>query len=586
MKTLAKLAAVNATTRKVWALTTPYFSSDQKWKARAMLAGIVLLNLAAVYMLVLLNDWNRLFYDALEKRDQPVFWVQLLRFTYLAFGYIIIAVYKFYLTQLLEMRWRAWMTSHYLQRWLSGQAFYRMELARFSNSGATPDNPDQRIQEDLNLFTTYSISLSMGLLNALVTLASFVGILWGLSGIFSFGMGGRSYEVAGFMVWAAIAYCIVGSVITHYIGRPQIALNFQQQRFEADFRHHMVRVREYSEAIALDKGEQVERQHLDRRFLSVLANYLRLIKAQKNLIWFTTFFGQAAVVFPFLVSAPRFFSGAIQLGELMQISSAFSQVQDSLAWFVDNYSSLAAWRATTDRLTSFEESFAAQAQAQRPEVATGSPKLAAQDLTLALPDGAVLLAGLSLNVAPGDSVLVKGPSGSGKSTLFRAFAGIWPFARGKVEIPADTMCIPQHPYFPDGSLRDALAYPEPAGRYTEEALHQALEQALLPQMVPRLDEQNAWSQKLSGGERQRLALARVFLKQPAWVLADEATSALDEEAESTLYRRLIALVRRKGGAMVSIAHRPALDIFHQRRWELRKGSGDGAAAYQLRESPA
>jgi putative ATP-binding cassette transporter len=559
MKTLAKLAAVNATTRKVWALTTPYFSSDQKWKARAMLAGIVLLNLAAVYMLVLLNDWNRLFYDALEKRDQPVFWVQLLRFTYLAFGYIIIAVYKFYLTQLLEMRWRAWMTSHYLQRWLSGQAFYRMELARFSNSGATPDNPDQRIQEDLNLFTTYSISLSMGLLNALVTLASFVGILWGLSGIFSFGMGGRSYEVAGFMVWAAIAYCIVGSVITHYIGRPQIALNFQQQRFEADFRHHMVRVREYSEAIALDKGEQVERQHLDRRFLSVLANYLRLIKAQKNLIWFTTFFGQAAVVFPFLVSAPRFFSGAIQLGELMQISSAFSQVQDSLAWFVDNYSSLAAWRATTDRLTSFEESFAAQAQAQRPEVATGSPKLAAQDLTLALPDGAVLLAGLSLNVAPGDSVLVKGPSGSGKSTLFRAFAGIWPFARGKVEIPADTMCIPQHPYFPDGSLRDALAYPEPAGRYTEEALHQALEQALLPQMVPRLDEQNAWSQKLSGGERQRLALARVFLKQPAWVLADEATSALDEEAESTLYRRLIALVRRKGGAMVSIAHRPALE---------------------------
>jgi vitamin B12/bleomycin/antimicrobial peptide transport system ATP-binding/permease protein len=585
MNTLAKLAAVNATTRKVWALTTPYFSSDQKWKARAMLAGIVLLNLAAVYMLVLLNDWNRLFYDALEKRDQPVFWVQLLRFTYLAFGYIIIAVYKFYLTQLLEMRWRAWMTSHYLQRWLAGQAFYRMELARFSNSGATPDNPDQRIQEDLNLFTTYSISLSMGLLNALVTLASFVGILWGLSGVFSFDMGGRNFEVAGFMVWAAIAYCVVGSVITHYIGRPQIALNFQQQRFEADFRHHMVRVREYSEAIALDKGEQVERQHLDRRFLSVLANYLRLIKAQKNLTWFTTFFGQAAVVFPFLVSAPRFFSGAIQLGELMQISSAFSQVQESLAWFVDNYSSLAAWRATTDRLTSFEESFAAQAQAPRPEVATGSSQLAAQDLTLALPDGAVLLAGLSLNVAPGDSVLVKGPSGSGKSTLFRAFAGIWPFARGKVEIPADTMCIPQHPYFPDGSLRDALAYPDPAGRYTDEALHRALEQALLPQLVPRLDEQDAWSQKLSGGERQRLALARVFLKQPAWVLADEATSALDEEAESTLYRRLIALVRRKGGAMVSIAHRPALDIFHQRRWELRKGSGGGAAAYQLRESP-
>jgi putative ATP-binding cassette transporter len=584
MKFRDKLAATKATTAKVWALTTPFFSSDQKWKARALLVAIVLLNLGAVYMLVQINEWNRVFYNALEKRDQPVFWAQLLRFTWLAFGYIVIAVYKFYLTQLLELRWRAWMTAHYLQRWLSGQAFYRMELARFSGNGAMPDNPDQRIQEDLNLFTTYSVSLSMGLLNALVTLASFVGILWTLSGGFSFAVGGSTYEIAGFMVWAALAYCVVGTIITHYIGRPQIDLNFKQQRYEADFRHHMVRVREYSEAIALDKGEQVERQHLDVRFGSVLANYLRLIKAQKNLTWFTNFFGQAAVVFPFIVAAPRFFAGAIQLGELMQIASAFSQVQDSLAWFVDNYSLLAAWRATTDRLTSFEESVAAQAQAQRPEVLEGAGGLSAQDLSLALPSGALLLSGLSTQVPPGDSVLVKGPSGSGKSTLFRAFAGIWPFARGKVEIPADTMCIPQNPYFPDGSLRNALAYPDPAGRYSDEELHRALDEALLPQLGSRLDDEDAWSQKLSGGERQRLALARVFLKQPAWVLADEATSALDAPAEKTLYERLTAMVRRKGGALVSIAHRPALDAFHRRRWELHRLPEGSAAAYVLREA--
>jgi putative ATP-binding cassette transporter len=584
MKFRDKLAAIKATTAKIWALTTPFFSSEEKWKARALLAAIVLLNLGAVYMLVQINEWNRVFYDALENRDQPVFWAQLLRFTWLAFGYIIIAVYKFYLTQLLEVRWRAWMTTHYLQRWLAGQAFYRMELARFSGNGATPDNPDQRIQEDLSLFTTYSVSLSMGLLNALVTLASFVGILWALSGGFSFSVGGSSYEIAGFMVWAALAYCVVGTIITHYIGRPQIALNFKQQRFEADFRHHMVRVREYSEAIALDKGEQVERQHLDRRFGSVLANYLRLIKAQKNLTWFTNFFGQAAVVFPFIVAAPRFFAGAIQLGELMQIASAFSQVQDSLAWFVDNYSLLAAWRATTDRLTSFEESVAAQAQAQRPEVVEGTSGLSAQELSLALPSGALLLSGLSTQVAPGDSVLVKGPSGSGKSTLFRAFAGIWPFARGKVEIPADTMCIPQNPYFPDGSLRNALAYPDPASRYSDDDLHRALDEALLPQLGSRLDDEDAWSQKLSGGERQRLALARVFLKQPAWVLADEATSALDAPAEKTLYERLTAMVRRKGGALVSIAHRPALDAFHRRRWELHRLPAGSPAAYGLREA--
>ena len=342
--------------KRVWTLSAPYFRSDEKWKARGLLAAIVLLNLAAVYMLVLLNDWNRLFYDALQNKDQPVFWTQLGRFTYLAFAFIIIAVYKFYLTQLLEVRWRAWMTGHYLERWLAGHAFYRLELARFSsNSGdasQSQDNPDQRIQEDIKLFTSYTISLSMGLLNSVVTLLSFIGILWVLSGTFSFSLGGSNYSIPGFMVWMAVLYCVVGSVITHYIGRPQIRLNFLQQRYEADFRHHMVRVREYSESIALDKGEQVEREQLDGRFSHVLSNFLLLIKKQKNLVWFTSFFGQAAVVFPFIVAAPRFFSGAIQLGELIQISSAFGRVQDALSWLVDNYSSLASWRATTDRLTS------------------------------------------------------------------------------------------------------------------------------------------------------------------------------------------------------------------------------------------
>ncbi|MDB5941442.1 MAG: transporter ATP-binding protein/permease [Ramlibacter sp.] len=582
MQLVAKFALFRSTARRVWALTVPYFRSEERWKARGLLLAIVLLNLGAVYMLVQINEWNRVFYDALQNRNQPVFWEQLVRFTYLAFAYIIIAVYRFYLTQLLELRWRAWMTAHYLERWLSAKAFYRMELARFSGAGAAPDNPDQRIQEDLNLFTTYTVSLTMGLLNAVVTLASFIGILWGLSGGFSFSAGGSTYEIPGFMVWAAVAYCLVGSVITHYIGRPQIPLNFQQQRYEADFRHHMVRVREYSEAIALDKGEKVERQHLDGRFLNVLSNYLRLIKAQKNLIWFTNFFGQAAIVFPFIVAAPRYFSGAIQLGELMQISSAFGRVQDSLAWFVDNYSTLAAWRATTDRLTSFEESLQAQALTQGPAVVTGEA-LAAQDLDLGLPNGTLLMSKLSLRVDAGDTVLIKGPSGSGKSTLFRAFGGIWPFAKGRVEMPDDVMCIPQNPYFPDGRLRDAVAYPEPADRYTDEALKQALGDAMLPQLANRLDDEDAWSQKLSGGERQRLAIARVLLKNPRWLLADEATSALDPKAEESLYRTLLERIRKANGAIVSIAHRPALEAFHQRRWEIEAGGTDGAA-FRLKEA--
>ncbi|MCX7255734.1 MAG: ABC transporter ATP-binding protein/permease, partial [Polaromonas sp.] len=427
MKLLApiarKLRDFNHFSGRVWALSAPYFGSEDKWKARGLLAAIVALNLAAVYMLVLLNDWNRVFYDALQNKDAAVFWTQLGRFTYLAFAFIIIAVYRFYLTQLLEMRWRAWMTTHYLQRWLSGQAFYRLELARFTGAAngqpnsaanplASPDNPDQRIQEDINLFTSYSISLSMGLLNAVVTLVSFVGILWSLSGAFAFHFNGASYSIPGFMVWMAVLYCTLGSIATHYIGRPQIQLNFQQQRVEADFRHHMVRVREYSESIALDKGEAVERAHLDTRFAAVLANYLTLLKKQKNLVWFTNFFGKAADVFPFVVAAPRFFSGAIQLGELMQIASAFGRVQDSLSWLVDNYSSLAAWRATTDRLTSFEDNISAVAQQQQaqsaqnastshalgagadmaPEIAPDT--LSTSALTVKLPTGATLLENL------------------------------------------------------------------------------------------------------------------------------------------------------------------------------------------------
>ncbi|MBC7598140.1 MAG: ABC transporter ATP-binding protein/permease [Polaromonas sp.] len=592
----SKFAAFKDFRRKTWALTKPYFQSEDKWKARGLLLAIVALNLAAVYMLVQLNEWNRVFYDALQEKNQPVFWEQLGRFTYLAFAFIIIAVYRFYLTQLLELRWRAWMTAYYLQRWLTNHAFYQMELVRYAQSGAnpaTPDNPDQRIQEDLNLFTTYTVSLSMGLLNAVVTLLSFVGILWGLSGPFAFTLGGSSFNIPGFMVWMAVLYCAVGSLITHYIGRPQIRLNFLQQRYEADFRHHLVRVREYSESIALDKGEAVEKVQLDTRFSTVLGNYLTLIKKQKNLIWFTNFFGQAAVVFPFIVAAPRFFSGAIQLGQLMQIASAFGRVQDSLSWFVDNYSSLAAWRATTDRLTSFEESFTALAHAQIAQaaintIATGgaASHLETQDLTLALPNGAVLLAGLSLQAGPGDSVLIKGPSGSGKSTLFRALAGIWPFSRGRSALPGNAMFIPQRPYFPNGSLRDALAYPQPAASYSDGQLRQALEDALLPNLTERLDDEDAWSQKLSGGEQQRLAIARVFLKKPAWLFADEATSALDEAAEKTLYERLLVQTRQAGGALVSIAHRPAVAAFHDKRWELEKLPEGAPALYELKESRA
>ncbi len=611
MQLLAKLRSFGQFVKRVTRLSLPYFQSEEKWVARGFLLAIVLLNLAVVYMAVQFNDWNGVFYDALQNKNEKVFWEQMVRFSYLAFGSIIIAVYKFYLTQLLEIRWRKWMTTHYLTRWLTNQTFYKLELLRFSNatnqagSGNNPDNPDQRISEDVNQFTTSTISLSMGLLNAVVTLVSFVGILWGLSGALSFPLGGSSFTIPGYMVWVAIAYCLVGSVLTHYIGRSQIKLNFFQQKYEADFRHHMVRVREYSESIALDKGEPVERSHLGTRFSIVLSNYIALIKAQKNLIWFTSFFGQAAIIFPFVVAAPRFFSGAIALGQLMQIASAFGQVQGSLSWFVDSYSGLASWRATTDRLTSFDESMTASEALTPPSSNTeidstgnataGSSPLSTNELTLSLPNGQVLLERANLTAQAGDAILLSGPSGSGKSTLFRAFAGIWPFSKGQVHLPPNAMFIPQRPYFPNGSLRDALAYPEPAASYTDAMLQDALTEALLPQLVNKLDDEAAWGQTLSGGEQQRLAIARVMLKKPQWIFADEATSALDIDAENTLYKRLLAGVNTAKGAIISIAHRPSVATFHNKVWQLEKSASkptdssttahrDAPAAYTVSES--
>ena len=603
------LGSITRFARQVKALAGPYFNSEDKWKARGLLAAIVALNLATVYVAVLFNDWYGAFYNAMEKRDQPVFWQQMGVFTYLAFGGIVIAVYKFYLTQLLEVRWRAWMTRFYLDRWLSGQVFYTMELARFTvapaqataamgamnspnHSGPTnqssPDNPDQRIQEDINKFTQYSISLSMGLLNAVVSLVSFVGILWTLSGPISFSLGGQTFTIQGYMVWAAVLYCVVGSVLSHFIGKRQVVLNFFQERYEADFRFRMVRVREFSESIALDKGESVEKAQLGLRFADVLTNYLKLIRAQKNLIWFTSFFGQAAIIFPFFVAAPRLFSGAIQLGQLMQIATAFGKVQDSLSWFVDNYSGLASWAATTQRLSGFEETFvrlAAQKSASTATHLVVGQALQTSDMTLRLPDSKVLLSDLSLHADAGSNILLSGPSGSGKSTLFRVLAGIWPYSAGQIELPANAMFIPQRPYFPDGLLRDALAYPEPSSTYTDDALKQALNDALLPQLCARLDDSDAWGQKLSGGEQQRLAIARVLLKKPRWVFADEATSALDESAEKALYQKLQAHLASVNGGLVSIAHKPTVAAFHNQQWTLVKKPEGESSLYEVTMRP-
>ena len=575
--------------QRTWALSLPFFKSEHKWMARLLLGTCVGLNLSMVYLSVLFNDWNRVFYDALQNRDADVFWKQLGVFSLLATAFIVVAVYRFYLTQLLEVRWRVWMTQNYLQRWLSGHVFYQMELQGQQAS----DNPDQRIQEDIQGFTSDTISLSLGLLDASVTLVSFIGILWNLSGGFSFHVAGSDYNIPGFMVWMALIYALGGSLLGHFIGRSMAGLNFAQQRLEADFRHHLMRVREYSDAIALDRGGEVERQALQARFAKVLDNFMQLLRVQKRYTWFNSGYGQAAVVFPMLVASPRYFSGAIQLGDLMQISSAFGQVQESLSWFINNYSRLASWQATTQRLTGFQEQMTAvDARNALPQNLSSKPadELHTPALDMALPNGQVLLANTSLDVKAGDSVLIQGPSGCGKSTLLRVLAGVWPFASDShthqqpvaIDLPPNCVFMPQRPYFPEGSLRQALAYPDAETRYSDEALRHALSEALLPDWVDQLDTVSRWTQHLSGGEQQRLALARVLLKQPRWVFADEATSALDEAAEQALYQKLWHMVQAQGGALVSVAHRAGVLAYHQQKWVFEPAT-DGTAQFVLRK---
>lgn len=570
-------------------LSMPYFRSEERWSARFLLLAIIGLNLGMVYVLVQFNEWNRVFYDALQNHDEAVFWEQLKVFGMLAAVFIVVAVYRFYLTQLLEIRWRAWMTKDFLNRWTTHQIFYQIELrqALAGHDGFRgTDNPDQRIQEDIQLFTATTVELSMGLLDAVVTLGSFIGILWMLSGGFSFVMSGYEITIPGFMVWMALLYSVGGSVIGHFLGRRMAPLNFTQQRLEANFRHHLIRVREYSEAIAMDRGADFENVSLQNRFLQVVGNFKQLLAVQKRFTWFSSGYGQAAVVFPILVAAPRYFAGTIQLGELMQISSAFGRVQEALSWIITNYSNLASWTATTHRLSVFStqmETLRAISFAVVQPLGQDSPpatELKTSALTITLPDRTVLLDDVVLKVSPGDSVLIRGPSGSGKSTLLRVLAGIWPYVRGwdakrqplpiseAVVLPSNAVFIPQRPYFPEGTLRNALAYPEISVDYTDEQMKLALELALLPQLGSQLDTVGQWTQQLSGGEAQRLAMARVFLKKPSWVFADEATSALDEATEKIIYERLLSMVMHEGGALVSVAHRPSVAAYHQRLWQL------------------
>lgn len=558
----------------VWRLARPYFRSEEKWSAWTLLVSIIVLNLSMVGMSVVLNFWNRQFYNSLQNKDWRAF-IELL-FTWhrtptgsimpgfcgVVAVYIVVFVYATYLNQWLQIRWRRWLTRRFLDEWLADRAYYRISLTTDPAAIGT-DNPDQRIAEDLRDFVATTLSLSVDFLSNIVSFVSFVGILWGLSGTIKlFGV-----TIPGYMVFVALVYAVIGTWFTHLVGRPLVGLRFRQQRVEADFRYALVRLRENMEGVALYGGEAEEKGELIHRFHNVITNWWGIMTRTKRLNALVSGYSQIAVIFPIVVAAPRYFSGEIELGGLTQTAGAFGRVQESLSWFVNAYGSLAQWSAIVERLSTFHRAIVVARAASASGFLTqassdGSVHL--NDLTLELPNGSKLLDGADLTFKRGTSVVVAGRTGSGKSTLFRAIAGIWPFGHGHVQFPPERcLFLPQRPYIPLGTLRHVIAYPKAPNAYPDAEMAQALDDAGLPGLVDQLDLDRNWPQVLSGGEQQRVALARALLARPDWIFLDEATASLDPESEAHLYDTIKQ--RLPGTTIISIAHRPTVAAFHDRR---------------------
>jgi putative ATP-binding cassette transporter len=535
------------------------------------------LNLAIVYINVLINQWNNAFYDAPQNKNYAGFLHQLIRFSAFAGVFIVFAVYQLYLNQMLQIRWRNWLTDRYLRTWLTGGAYYRMQFV-----AGEADNPDQRVAEDLRIFISSTLNLSIGGLRAVVTLISFVAILWGLSGMLTIPLRGSSITLPGYLVWAALLYALAGTWLTNWIGRPLVRLNFDQQRYEADFRFSLVRFRENAEGVALYRGEAGELRTFGERFASVVRNWWDIMRQQKRLTWFTAGYGQAAVIFPYLVVAPRYFRGQILLGGLMQTAAAFGQVQDSLSFIISSYTDIAEWRSVVERLAGFESAL----ELARTQTATDSgihhsrndgEDLIVDGLDIELPGGRTLIANVNLSIARGESVLLSGPSGAGKSTLLRAIAGIWPFSCGTIRMPSNArlLFLPQKPYLPIGTLREVVSYPMLTGGVDDATLVETLEAVGLPELAGKLDASAHWALQLSPGQQQCIAFARALAQKPDWLFLDEATSSVDEATEAHLYR--LVRDRLPGTTLFSVGHRATLRPFHARHL-LLQSDGDGPAS--------
>lgn len=555
--------------RDVWYLTKSYWQSEEKKKAFFLLACIIALTLGVVYMLILLNQWNNSFYSALQNYDAKKIFDELIHFSWLAAIYILLAVYSYYLQQTLILNWRRWLTTRFIDIWLQNKTYYNLQMF-----GKDTDNPDQRISEDVRQFVEMTLSFGIGILKAFCTFASFVVILYNLSGSLSFTFMGKTWTINGYMLWASLLYSVIGTYITHIVGRKLVKINFIQQKYEADFRFSMIRLRESAESVAFYRGEAQEGSVFKQRFKMLLDNFWKLVNKQKQLVFLNSGYSQIAIIFPFVVAMNRYLTKEVTLGGLMQVASAFGRVQDSLSYFVDMYSSIAQWQAVVMRLTCFGHHMHdvyQQAERFHVERFAAADVVEVNNMQINLPDGKPLLENISFTLHPGHNVLIKGVSGSGKSTLLRAISGIWPFVDGKIFLPErdKLMFIPQRSYLPLGTLRAALNYPGNKPIDDTELIY-LMDLCQIGYLKDKLDLEADWSHVLSVGEQQRLAFVRAHIQQPQWLFLDEATSALDEDTEANMYSLLQERLQQT--TVVSVGHRSTLNKYHELVLRLNKST--------------